>query len=1471
MSRIEKIRILNLNYNGNTIRIDDEIFDLAGESTLISLRNGGGKSVLVQMIVSLFVNKSYRDFGDRPFKSYFTTNRPTFIITEWKLDQNQEKFMAGMMVRKSQKEDNDTEELEIYTFTGSYTDACSYDLEQLPVVKKDGDRKILRGFAECRSILEEISREKDGDFRLYNMSSRYGRSQYFNTLKQYQINNHEWESIIRKVNQKESGLSELFQNARDERNLVENWFLRPVEDKLNQEKDKIEEFRKLTMQFVEQYRSNQSRVERKKIIEQYFADTAQLKTEIEDYVQKYQDGEELKSELILYTDALNDGIRHLSDLIKKKEEVLREIDEEIRHIRYEKISYEIYGYETEKEKLVAERSEQEIEITRLTLAKENLLREINKYDLNKIDTEILELEVEKAEVDEKVRVLLQENAQNKDRIEELGTTLYLYYENEMEKQKSEYATHKELLEKSLDKIKKEKEEYNCKEEKIRQLSTQTGGLERTIQNYTETEETFCRETGYVMKRNLLGFYEDGFLELKQKEIQEERQEKENKLAEYSKEKNTLSIRDKKLEQEYTNEAVQISRLENSIEGYQKKIADLEEQRNTRLKIMKYIELPEDNLNRKEQILDRLEGKIRELDLIKNEWIGKKSDGEKEFVRLREGKTIELPAAFREYLEQNGIDIIYGMEWLTKNGRSVEENRKLTEQNPFLPYAVIMEQGAYEKFEKLDKENYTKFPVPIIKKDELEKLSGSTVNHITSMEHIRFYIFFNHHLLDRSELEKMLEEIKSRIETLQKSIDEKEKELDTYRNYKNCIEYQSYSEELYQQTERELQYTMGQKTGSEEKRLKIRNERADIEEACRKTEMQINQLRKNITEYENRQREFEKLCRKYEVYGKAVMSLKRIRNEKEELLKVQKQLTDSMKETEFAVHTITDKLKRIQEQEKYLRKKRTEYETYAKMAESQKAQKGMDTEIAKTEAAYLALTREISDSIEELKKRQEWFASHIVQKKRELEKKNRYKIEEKEYKNLLYSEEQYDHLENRKEQIERTLNDANENNNTLTGKIEMIKNELKHVYQNLKESTGYEEPVPRKNITDTEFEKRINFRKHDYTQMQTEIKSMQERKQQLSVFAEGMTEYEDESIETENEHVEEVIQRIPDIATVALDILAAYQKEKKKKKNQISKEMVNMQIQIYDKIHGIASKREYADEYFKKTFDSLLVQTKQPLYLSQQFEINRISYENQLEKLKIDLAEMDQEQKNIEVMLAEYIRQVNNNIAMIDKNSTITIRNRAVKMLKIQVPDWESEKEHFRLRLHDYFENVLKSAIYVVEKNENLGEYIGKAILTKRLYDEVVGIGNIRIKLYKIEEEREVPITWAQVSANSGGEGFLSAFVVLSCLLSYMRRDETDLFSNGEEGKVLIMDNPFAQTNAEHLLKPLMEMAKKTNTQLICLSGLGGDSIYNRFDNIYVLKLVDSGIRKGVQRIESRHIKGDGIREVVPSEFRVEQI
>ena len=175
-----------------------------------------------------------------------------------------------------------------------------------------------------------------------------------------------------------------------------------------------------------------------------------------------------------------------------------------------------------------------------------------------------------------------------------------------------------------------------------------------------------------------------------------------------------------------------------------------------------------------------------------------------------------------------------------------------------------------------------------------------------------------------------------------------------------------------------------------------------------------------------------------------------------------------------------------------------------------------------------------------------------------------------------------------------------------------------------------------------------------------------------------------------------------------------------------------------------------------------------------------------------------------------MRDVHENLDRIDANSTITIREKPVKMLKIQLPQWEENENLYRIRLQDMVDEVTQKGLAILGRNENVQEYLGTKVTTKNLYDTVIGIGNVQIRLYKIEEQREYPITWAEVARNSGGEGFLSAFVILSSLLYYMRRDETDLFADRNEGKVLLMDNPFAQTNASHLLRPLMEITKKAS-------------------------------------------------------------
>ena len=227
MSKINAVRLINLNYNNNSIRISDETFRFNGESTLLSLRNGGGKSVLVQMMMAPFVHRRYQNAKDRPFAGYFTTNKPTFILVEWKLDQGAGYVLTGMMVRRSQEIDEaHQDELEIVNFISEYKEQCQQDIAHLPVVEKTKKDITLKGFAACRQLFEIWKRERRVPFFYYDMDNASQSRQYFSKLAEYQIHYKEWEGIIKKVNLKESGLSDLFADCRDEKGLVEKWFLR---------------------------------------------------------------------------------------------------------------------------------------------------------------------------------------------------------------------------------------------------------------------------------------------------------------------------------------------------------------------------------------------------------------------------------------------------------------------------------------------------------------------------------------------------------------------------------------------------------------------------------------------------------------------------------------------------------------------------------------------------------------------------------------------------------------------------------------------------------------------------------------------------------------------------------------------------------------------------------------------------------------------------------------------------------------------------------------------------------------------------------------------------------------------------------------------------------------------------------------------------------------------------------------------
>lgn len=53
---------------------------------------------------------------------------------------------------------------------------------------------------------------------------------------------------------------------------------------------------------------------------------------------------------------------------------------------------------------------------------------------------------------------------------------------------------------------------------------------------------------------------------------------------------------------------------------------------------------------------------------------------------------------------------------------------------------------------------------------------------------------------------------------------------------------------------------------------------------------------------------------------------------------------------------------------------------------------------------------------------------------------------------------------------------------------------------------------------------------------------------------------------------------------------------------------------------------------------------------------------------------------------------------------------------------------------DFMDEITARGIELLQENQNAPEYLGTRVTTKTLYDTVVGIGNVEIRLYKIEEK-----------------------------------------------------------------------------------------------------------------------------------------
>jgi len=1462
MSKINAVRFINLNYNNNAIRVSDEIMHFNGESTLITLDNGGGKTVLVQMMTAPFVQKRYRNVKDRPFSGYFTSSRPTFIMVEWLLDQNAGYVMTGMMVRQNQNpEDGNEDDLEIVNFISEYKEACLQDIHHLPVVEKTKDEVTLKSFAVCRQLFDSYKKDRSLRFSSFDMNNSSQSRQYFEKLMEYGINYREWQNIIRKVNEEESGLSKLFADCKDERGLIEKWFLDTIENKLNRDQNRMQEFRNIIEKYISSYQRNQTKIRQRDTILHFGQEAGKIREQAEEFQSVSRRLAAKLNEIAGFIQELQDLQTAAQQELASEQSCIEELKENIRRTDHERLSVSFYETQDQLETI-----REKINTLADQLAETEACRKQWEHTLHVLQMAERQEQVDSARADHQAAVQALDVSRKKGQDlqperDYIGYLLHLYYDEVIAAVETEIKETDASIAELTDTRNAAEAEITQADASIRKAEREKGSLRASVDSYDQEENRFFIRWKVDLNRNLMGEYDPGFLQILADTL-------ESDLTEAVKER---SAKRKQLDQ--TDESVrkkeqELSRLEDTrqktsgaLQDAEKRLGQYDDELKYRRNVLRYLELREEVLFDKDRILRTADSKIKDLEALIEKAGIEAEQIKAEIQNLTTGQTVEISPELQKMFESLGIHIVYGMEWMKKNGKSEQENLALVERNPFLPYALMMSENDFRRLDDAEMPVYTGTPVPIVTRESLSADAPEGSVHPEHVSGVHFYMMFNRNLLNE---ERLAELVARRQRDLEYKLEESGKKKQEHREYlerRTRISDQEVTKDGYDSIHSTIDELKDQLQRIRITYTEASEQLASLRNTSEELAAEIGNLAAEIDRFNQKKNDLLILTQAYERYLAQKEMLSRCEKELALLDAEKKAAKTRQKQLEEQIQLLRDKRVECAGKAKEIKEQSAVYQTYQEAEQPEGFQSELLGDYTALMGRYTAITENVSREVKELENAQKKAYERLSKAEQDLDRlAGKHHLQQEEWLGTRFSAAETDHAEAEIESLRQKFTSETGEKHKYEIEQANLTKSIEHIAESMQHECGAQVPVPREEIRVTDYAGRKNILLNEKNRHEKEAADLQNRITVLNSNRDALSEYENVSI-VSTVHFKDDFSRFTE------NDFRAFTGSLKRDHRALDKEVVEQRGKLEKIIQQIMRMDDFMDDYYRKPLETLYVLSTDADQVLKQLDVVLQSYHNLMEKLLVDIAVVEQEREHVIAALKEYTSEIHSQMGKIDRNSGILVRGKPLKMLKITLPSWEENENIYQRRMDDFVDGITEKGIDLLTKGEQIHEFIGKRLTTKELYDSVVGIGNVRIQLYKIEAQRELSISWNDVARNSGGEGFLSAFIILSSLLYYMRRDETDIFADRNEGKVLLMDNPFAQTNASHLLKPMMEVARKNNTQLICLTGLGGESIYNRFDNIYALTLVKAAL-SNVQYLRSKHKSGSDPETVSFSRFEV---
>ncbi len=1414
MPKLCKTRIINLNYNDGKRTIYNELFDYGnGKDTLFSMDNGIGKTVLIQFFLQPFI-RNKRELQGRKFDDYFVGNTPTYIMHEVLLD-SEEKLLVGMLIKK-EATDDERNRLRILAFQHKYSKPNSFDIVNAPFVE---DKKIL-SFSEGEDRIKKFKAGKL-HFKYYNFNDNSKKAEYYEDLKAYRIDYKEWEDIIRSINNDESGLSNLYDKHKTDEALIKNVIVPLIESKINGEKNMVDSIRKNLKNYVESYKGSKEAFFEVKLLKEFQGDMLPANQLLRQGIVKED------SRKALYKQLSSTALSCQDELVKRTTEKLRheelrtELNNELITVAYEEHSLGYYSLEAQEEKETKRLEDLKEEHLTKVQQKQSLIKEKYIQECAEIYEELNAIESNLTEIRERIANYERADSEIAQSINNYKFTLKNLYTIQLQELELNL---EELLNQQL----KAKEEVAQKEQKLKandRLQKDTiraeEALRSLIKSFEKLEVQFKKKhSDFMLLKNVL------LNEYDEKELNDYRVSIEGSLSSISHLQQELnsglnSLIETKLELEMKAISANSSLIERKLDLANKnnELAQFNKETAKIMEILRIKALPlspathlsmlsqaiqTENI-KLQDALHREEATLRELE---------------EDVHRYETGLIQLPKEVLKSFENKGIQFQYALKWLQNFKGSKEEKEGLINNNPFFPYGILLNPKDIMLLKQESLDVFTSVPIPIINISELDKAVALAKNsHVLTIQNQDFLVAFNYMLIDEEERTQLLNGLRQQIENY----------VSTISKLKNAISRNN----AYAQTIAQYPYK-----GDED--LAINTEIAQLEQDIQGLEAQLEQHREEINKNEARKdainkrlQELEKELliqeEKRDSFNRFILEHQEYKKHIQEHHKLENIMADLKKEEDLlaneksTAHELLNRLAiNIYETRQSISRCTERLELY------KNTQSGVliQEDLSSLEAKLSACEQRLDSNIKRDKEEEKRLSASLAKGKDKLKRKtNEGNIAKEEYIAVNFSDMRWEELKGQIQEFEEQIKQLTEQIHQLDKAINIISTKKQREQQDIIE-LGFSQPIAKENIKDTSFIARKKKIKEDLRQNEDIIKGYLSQITELNFLVQKLDSFKGYSSPSSSDIAPLDFKDLTAAIKGVNDYIEAYEA--------IKREIYNLEGKLTSVIRTIYEKYRDSSRFIKERLNHYLNKERK---LASHNDVESLLeiVDRRINALELDLKYIKSEE---EVVLNDVLRYANNvlqELKSIDKKSSIKHLDKTQKLLEISIPEDKEEealKEYIKERVNFYASSA-----------EHYDSYLDNDINSAELLSKLIGnVSRIRVDIKKIEKSRLVKKSWREaLTQNSGGEKFVSMFILLSSLMSYMRRRESDI-DNKEEKKILIMDNPFAKTNAEHLLEPMFQIAEKYNIQLLCFSGIGGSAVYNRFDKIYVAKVIEDRFR-----------------------------